>query len=258
MPLAPGTSKATFSRNVSEMVHAGHPLDQSLAAAYRAKRAARARGGCVDGPAQAPRVVPTERRGFDEMESIARPPADSVRGKTPGFALGGAPAPWQVRAEARSMMHSGPIMSAVPGRTDRHNMSVASGSYVVPAQAVSHLGQSNTIAGMKVLNSMFGSGGPYGAGQMAVKHGAGAPKPPKPAHFAGGGEADLGGARGDDTGAPVDVVTAGGEYVIPPAGVAAVGQGDVKHGHNVLDAWVNSILDDHIRTLKKLPGPAKS
>lgn len=176
-----------------------------------------------------------------------------------GYALGGAPTPWQVKSEARGMVHSGPIMSAVPGRTDRHNMSVASGSYVVPAQAVSHLGQSNTMAGMKVLNGMFGPGGPYGAGGMKVAHGAGAPKPPKAmGALAAGGSADDGGARGDDVGAPVDVVTAGGEYVVPPESVMRIGEGDMKHGHNVLDAWVNGILADHIKTLKKLPPPAKA
>ncbi len=219
MPLSPGTSKEIFSHNVSDMVHAGHPLDQALAAAYREKRQSRAMGG---------------------------------------LALGGAPAPWQVRSEARSMLHQGPIVSAVPGRTDKHNMSVASGSYVVPAQAVSHLGQSNTLAGMKVLNGMFGSGGPYGAGQMKIGHGAGAPKPPRIGMHAMGGATDQGGARGGDSPEPVEVVTAGGEYVVPPESVAAVGGGDLKHGHNVLDSWINSILDAHIKELKKLPGPAKA
>ena len=178
MPLAHGTSRETFSSNVSDMVHAGHPLDQALAAAYRAKRESRARGGATEGDAiglLSPQET-RDRAGFDDLLEIAQPAASESRGKIPGFALGGAPAPWQIRAEAKSMMHTGPIMSAVPGRTDRHNMSVASGSYVVPAQAVSHLGQSNTIAGMKVLNSMFGHGGPYGAGEMGVKHGAGARK----------------------------------------------------------------------------------
>lgn len=253
MPLTPGTSREAFSRNVGTEMRAGKPQDQALAIAYRMKRQSRAHGGTVrDPPAGVATRTPAERRSFQELLDIAQPAQDGATGKAAGFALGGAPTPWQVKAEARGMMHSGPIMSVVPGRTDRHNMSVASGSYVVPAQAVSHLGQSNTMAGMKVLNSMFGAGGPYGSG-MPVKHGAGPPRPPK-ALAAGG---DIGGARGDDDGAPVDVVTAGGEYVIPPEGVAAVGGGDTKHGHNALDAWINQILSDHIRTLKSLPGPAK-
>ncbi len=170
-------------------------------------------------------------------------------------AMGGpAPAPWFERAEARSLTHTGPILSAVPGRTDRHNMAVPSGSYVVPAETVSHLGQSNTLSGMKVLNGMFGPNGPYGmAGTMKVAHGAGAPRPPALSAMS-----DSGGARGKGTGAPVDVVTAGGEYVIPPEIVAKIGDGDLKRGHAALDAWIMDRRKDHLRTLKKLPGPAKS
>lgn len=37
MPLKSGKSKATFSHNVSEMVKAGHPLAQALAASYQKK-----------------------------------------------------------------------------------------------------------------------------------------------------------------------------------------------------------------------------
>ena len=38
MPLKRGRSQKTFSENVREMMHAGHPQKQSLAAAYRMKR----------------------------------------------------------------------------------------------------------------------------------------------------------------------------------------------------------------------------
>lgn len=232
MPLEHSASPGAFKTNVRTLMHevgkSPHvqSREQALAIAYA-----------------------TQRRAGHHAEG----------GPVAGFALGGAPAPWQTRAEARGMLHTGPILSAVPGRTDRHNMAVPSGSYVVPAQAVSHLGQSNTLAGMKVLNTMFGHGGPYGGGEMPISHGRGVPGAPKPlAPLASGGMTDQGGARESAQGEPVDVVTAGGEYIIEPASVAKVGGGDIKHGHNVLDAWVNSILDDHIRTLKKLPPPAKS
>jgi len=258
MPLDHSRSDAAFKSNVrnlmDEVGHSPHVQSraQALAIAYDIKRHGRAHGGATDfGLPHVPANVLAD--DLASLKDIRMPSESKGLGK-PGYALGGAPAPWQVRAEARSMLHTGPILSAVPGRTDRHNMSVASGSYVVPAQAVSHLGQSNTLAGMKVLNSMFGSGGPYGAGGMKIAHGRGPPPPPR-MHAAGG---DIGGARGDGDTDPVDVVTAGGEYVVPPASVAAVGGGDMKHGHDVLDSWVNSILDDHIRTLKKLPPPAKS
>jgi len=38
MPLKKGTSQKTFSSNVREMVHAGHPVKQAVAAAYSQKR----------------------------------------------------------------------------------------------------------------------------------------------------------------------------------------------------------------------------
>jgi len=68
------------------------------------------------------------------------------------------------RAEGGSTthkFHSGPIHSSVAGRTDHLPITVESGSYVLPADAVSHLGESNTLAGFKVLRRMFG-GEPYG------------------------------------------------------------------------------------------------
>lgn len=58
--------------------------------------------------------------------------------------------------------HSGPIHSSVAGRTDHLPITVESGSYVLPADCVSHLGENNTLAGFKVLRRMFG-GEPYGA-----------------------------------------------------------------------------------------------
>jgi hypothetical protein len=35
MPLAQGTSRQTISHNISEMIHAGHPRDQAIAAALK-------------------------------------------------------------------------------------------------------------------------------------------------------------------------------------------------------------------------------
>jgi hypothetical protein len=45
----------------------------------------------------------------------------------------------------------------VPGRTDKINLNVKPGSYVIPADVVSIIGEGNTIAGTTVLRSMYGS-----------------------------------------------------------------------------------------------------
>lgn len=200
----------------------------------------------------APQAVTAGIGPQNNMQPVA---AMNPAGMAFGGTAGVGQVPWFAKAQARGLnMHTGPIMSAVPGRTDRHNMSVPSGSYVIPAESISHLGQSNTMAGMKIANNMFGSSGPYGAGIPKIGHGAGLPKPPRATGIPG----DKGGARGEGTGTPVPVVTAGGEFVIDPAVVARIGGGDIKHGHKVLDAWIMALRKDHIRTLRHLKPPAKS
>ena len=188
----------------------------------------------------------------DKSQALAIAYATKRRAKR---AVGGMMQPsWFEKQEAHNL-HTGPILSAVPGRTDRHNMALPSSSYVFPADFVSHLGQSNTMAGMKTLTNMgFGSGGPYGVSPMKMGHGAGLPKPPRPMSIA-----DAGGARGEKVGTPVDVVTAGGEFVAPPEAIMKVlGTTDMKHAHHVLDKWVLDVRKKHIKTLRSLPPPAKS
>lgn len=181
--------------------------------------------------------------------------AIAYRIKREGRAMGGPPpASWQVRQEARGLTHSGPILSAVAGRTDHHPMSVASGSYVLPSEHVASLGQGNTMSGMAVLSHMFGSSGPYGVGRNpAIKAGSGAPRVPPVKTLASGG-----GKEGGAPGEPTKILAAGGEFVVPPSTVQMIGGGDIKHGHAILDAWVLANRKKHISTLKRLPGPAKS
>lgn len=236
MPLQHSSSPEAFKSNLKAELAAGKPRDQALAIAYSVKRKGRAAGGSM--PAMAP--------------------------NSPQHLM---------RAEAQGM-HRGPVMSAVPGRTDRHNVNIASSSYVIPADTVSHLGQNNSMAGMAVLNKMFGGGSsPYGAGKpMPVKGGSGAPRAPR---IATGGATDQGGARGSSNqiGAPTPVVIAGGEYTVPVEQVHRIGEealkrehgnvpinpeAAIKTGHRILDAFVMSVRKKHISTLKGLPPPAKS
>lgn len=147
------------------------------------------------------------------------------------------------------------IHSDVPGRTDKHPMDVKSGSYVIPSDIVSGLGEGNTMAGTKALDSMFKSG-PYGAKMPKIAKGHTMPKmrmrhrKRSKSLFAEGGQ-----TSGFPT--PVPIIAAGGEYVIPPEKVAEIGGGDVDHGHNVLDKWVVEQRNKLVKTLKNLPPPAK-
>ena len=147
--------------------------------------------------------------------------------------------------------HVGPIISAVPGRTDHHAMDVPSGSYVMPAHSVSHLGQSNSIAGLKLLHNMFGPGSRYdllGAQHMAAGS--------RPSTLHQAPRSSSGGRRGENSGQSVPIMSAGGEYVVSPRAVLGIGDGSMKRGHAALDAWNLQIQKEHAATIKKLPAPA--
>lgn len=173
---------------------------------------------------------------------------------------------------------TGGIMSAGAGRSDDVPMHVPDGSYVVPAWAVSHMGEGNTINGMTQLKMMFGSPWgapktPFGAPVPPGKRGKGVPmpqsKPPPPFGISQGNPALQGpqgmgrqAHGGAATGLPtikgaVPINASGGEFVIEPAEVAKIGDGNVDKGHLVLDKWVMTLKKEAADTIKKLPGPAK-
>lgn len=144
---------------------------------------------------------------------------------------------------------AGPIVSAVPGRTDDHEMDVASGSYVLPSSHVASLGEDNTLAGMQHLKQI----GPHGIRKLA--HAAQGAKDVIRKHRL---KRAIGGATQDDeTGHPVPVMTAGGEHVMSPDDVRVVGDGDVTLGHRLLDNWVVQNRKHHVKTLQKLKPPAR-
>ncbi len=122
-------------------------------------------------------------------------------------------------------VHIGPVIGDTGGRADKVDTSVPDGTYVLPSQAVSHLGENNTMAGMRVLEKMF----PHSA--------------PKKPHRASGGA--------------VPVAIADGEFCVHPSDVKRVGGGDIAYGHEILDHWVMQLKDDHIKTLKGLEPPVK-
>lgn len=185
---------------------------------------------------------------------IGMSPVASQNRADGGFSMQKGPhlsSTWQNRAEARSM-HTGPVLSSVPGRTDNHPAHVPSGSYVVPADVVSGRGQGNTLAGTKALQAMFKMG-PYGTSIPHLGHGSGIPKGPQlqKAH-SGGGK----GVNGN-IGSPTPVNIAGGEIVIPPENLMETVHPNLDTAHQIMDAWVLNERKNHIKTLQGLPGPAK-
>lgn len=163
-----------------------------------------------------------ERTPEEPTEEIASPNSEEgfSRGGIVGHALKLA------RQQGGRVVHAGPIQHAADGgRTDTVPLDVAPGSYVIPADIISGLGQGDTTAGYKALTGMFGAQAPKAA------QGAGGP--------------------------PVPILAAGGEFVISPEVVAKVGKGDLKSGHEALDLWVKMQRRKTIQDLKQLPGPAQ-
>lgn len=168
MPLSKGKSQKTISQNIREMMEAGHPQPQAVAAALETARRSRAEGG-----------------------------------------------------EISEKIHVGPIHSNVAGRTDHLPINVPSGAYVIPADIISAMGEGNTMAGFQIANKVFGQ------------------QEESPDHQ------------------PVEIVAAGGEYVISPENVTRIGGNDIEAGHKNLDDFVKDYRAQTIKTLSKLPGPRR-
>ena len=204
MPLSKGKSQKTISHNIAEMVGAGHPQDQAVAAALNTARKTRDLGGMS---------TETTTTSSGSMSNNLK-------------------------------LHSGPIHSPVAGRTDHLPMHVHSGSYVIPADIISAMGEGNTMAGFKHMKMMF-KGMPYGGSS-------------KPYGYSSGPYGQtIGKASGGDVNDAVPIVAAGGEYVLSPDDVRKAGDGDLEMGHRVLDSFVRKMREQTVKTLKNLPGPKK-
>jgi hypothetical protein len=98
------------------------------------------------------------------------------------------------------------------GRADAVTTTAAPGTYIVPADVVSGLGDGNTLAGARRLDDMVGQAG------AGYERGG----PVGPGTYGGG----------------VPVHLSGGEYGIPPHVVAGLGGGSVDRGADRLDRLV--------------------
>lgn len=192
--------------------------------------------------------VATERNaGKPSNQSLAI--AYRMQNAAKGYAFGGIPG--MNRNPTTAITHAeGMIRSPIAGRTDRIPLKVRAGSYVIPADVVSGLGQGNSMSGGNALNKLFGMG-PYGASMSGSPRVGGNQKGPR---GVSSGFADGGATPGE----PVDIVAAGGEFVVPPEVVMQQGGGDLDHGHNILDELVKQVREKTIRQLRNMPGPKQS
>jgi hypothetical protein len=161
---------------------------------------------------------------------------------------------------ARGATFQGPIRSHIAGRTDRHELDVPGGAYVIPSDVNSIAGEGNSEAGFEVFRLMM-QHGPKG------EHGAikGASLPPlqlkgpvmKHAKMTGHGKHQQSqGGVDEDHGGPVPIVAAGGEIVIPPEMIIHK-FGSLDHGHKLLDGLIKTIREEEIERLKHAPPPKK-
>jgi hypothetical protein len=131
----------------------------------------------------------------------------------------------------------GPINAPIPGRTDRLPIHVYAGSYVIPADVVSGMGEGNTAAGNRAIDKMFAGGRVKRAQGGMAKYGL-------VGHY-------------HEPRSIVPVIVAGGEYILTPEEVEEVGDGDMDKGHKQLDKFVIEQRNMLRKKLAKLPGPAQ-
>lgn len=201
-----------------------------------------------------PTVAETSDPALDEatMSMMQKYGLSQGTPQPPKFASGGDvnKAPWYTISESRNLMRQGALHSPVPGRTDALPVTAKQGAYVVPADVVSGLGQGNTMAGTKTLEAMFKTA-PYGTKMPHMRRPSLPTGNRRNRGFAEGGEISDFGQNPDG----VDIMAAGGEFIIPPESVAEIGGGDIQHGHDILDAFVQKVRGDTIATMQQLPGP---
>lgn len=158
--------------------------------------------------------------------------------------------------QASTIMHDeGLFPTSGPGRTDNIPTLVPGDSHVIPADIVSGLGEGNTLNGASLLDKMFD-----GIKQQHAR--SNAPRVYNPSHNVGIGQAASNLAHGgfahggkEHYGDRVKIIAAGGEYLVHPDTVRAIGGGDIEKGHQAIDHFILLRRKMHIEHQKKLKPP---
>lgn len=147
------------------------------------------------------------------------------------------------------------------GRTDNIHNAVPVGSYIMPADVVSGLGEGNSHAGAAVIDKMFHTN-PHGieGSHITGGRGIGIPSAPRPFN-----ENNQPYAKGGNTKDKVHIVTASGEVAVhPDALVAKFGhpkrsyRENLDRAHRIMDDFVTHIRKKTINDMKKLRPPVGS
>lgn len=183
MPLKRGSSQATISSNIREMVHAGRPRDQAVAAALNTARKTRATGGKVHTgaihsavagrtdhlPMHVPSgayVIPADiisamgegntTAGFKVAKSIFSSPFYSAKKAGAGAPYGQTGEPYGVEGDQPYTESELPYDMPVPRKANGGGATVpivaAGGEYVIHPEDVVRLGKGSLDDGHKVLD----------------------------------------------------------------------------------------------------------
>lgn len=182
------------------------------------------------------------KSGRPQKQAVAISLDKARKRKASGGGIAAAAQPIQPNEEIKK---EGLFAGDASGRSDTISATVPSGAYMIPADVVSALGDGNTESGAKVLDGLIpmqsDNDGDESTGITAAlaKGGIVRPAPQK------------GGLAGN----PTPIKASNGEYLVSPERVAALGGGDINHGHDILDEFVQEVRQKNADKLKKLPKP---
>jgi hypothetical protein len=161
---------------------------------------------------------------------------------------GGALDESRLNPESHTSFPSGMLNSPTPGRADKLPVSVAPGSYILPADTVSAIGDGNTLSGNEILKHVLHHAR-LGAGLPGSLH------LPRPKRIRMRSARTIGMADGGGLMEQIPIVVSGGEFVVPPEDVLNIGGGDLTAGHDALDKFVLKTRRELRKKLAGLPSP---